>query len=119
MIPGILICLVTVAGLYSLARFVMQPYIERVKAEAKALKEGIIAHAVVLDIKPTGQYINDFAKVRMQMKVQPYIGRNFVAEAEEMVTPVELRHLRTGSFLKVRYNPNNQYCSALIPNMET
>ena len=77
MIPGILICLVTMAGLYSLARFVMQPYIERVKAEAKALKEGIIAHAVLLDIKPTGQYINDFAKVRMQMKVQPYIGRNF------------------------------------------
>ena len=70
-------------------------------------QSGVIADAVILKMEKTGTLINNRPQVRLQMKVQPDKGRNFVAEISDFDAKTDLAILRTGSVVKVKYNPNN------------
>jgi len=68
---------------------------------------GVVADAVILKMEKTGLLINNRPQVRLQMKVQPDKGRNFVAEISDNGHITDLALIRTGSVVKVKYNPNN------------
>lgn len=72
-----------------------------------ARKGKIESSAIVLSIEETGIYIDHRPQVKMQMQVMPAKGRNFVAEVEEFVPVVTLASIRTGSTVKVKYDPEN------------
>ena len=77
-------------------------------AKAKRLlKHGVSAHAVLLNIQPTGVYINTFPQMQLQMQVFSKTGRNFVAEVCEIINPSDLDHLQVGRFMEIKYNPSN------------
>ena len=64
---------------------------------------GVEADAVVLRIENTGILINKKPQVRLQMQVKPCKGKNFVIEIDTVSPPVT----RTGSVIRVKYNPRN------------
>ena len=69
--------------------------------------EGIEADAVLLNIEQTGVYVNNQPQVKLQLQVHPPTGRNFVSEAVEVLSLLDISRLRTGSALKVKYNRAN------------
>lgn len=75
--------------------------------EKRLTKKRIEARAVLLDIKQTGIYSNRLAQVKLQMQVYPDIGRNFVTEVCEVVDHSDLKQLRIGDVMLVKYNPAN------------
>lgn len=70
-------------------------------------RSGVEAEAVILKMEKTGLVKNNLAQVKLQMRVQPDKGRNFIAEIEEMMSGNEQLLFRTGSVVKVKFNPNN------------
>src|SRR5689334_9062270 len=48
------------------------------------------------------------SRIRLQMQVQPDKGRNFVAEIEDVFMHFNLSVLKTGSVVKVQYNPQTK-----------
>lgn len=70
-------------------------------------KDGTEADAVLLNVEPTGMYVNNQPQVKLQLQVNPLVGRNFVSEALEVLSLVDLSRLRIGGTLKVKYNPAN------------
>ncbi|MBC7850691.1 MAG: hypothetical protein H7Y31_13200 [Chitinophagaceae bacterium] len=71
------------------------------------MKDGIEASAILLSVEETGVYLNHRPQIKMQMQVIPEKGRNFVAEAKEIVSIMDLAALRTGTMVTVKYNPAN------------
>ena len=75
---------------------------------------GTEAKAVVLAIEPTGLFIEHQPQVKMQMQVIPERGRNFIAEANEILSVFDMATIRAGSTVKVRYNPENMREESLV-----
>ncbi|MGZ5189686.1 MAG: hypothetical protein ACXWCZ_01635 [Flavisolibacter sp.] len=69
--------------------------------------EGVEAEAVILNMQQTGLYINNLPQVKLQIQVQPVSGQNFVTEAREILSFVDLAQLHIGETLVVKYNPAN------------
>src|SRR5690348_14254862 len=69
--------------------------------------EGIEAEAVLLNMQQTGLYVNNQPQVKLQIQVQPDSGHNFITEAKEILTFVDLAQLHIGGTLVVKYNPSN------------
>ena len=67
----------------------------------------VISKAIVLSVENTGAMVNDQAQLKMQLQVLPDKGRNFVIELKETVSPADSKDLRTGSTIRVKYNPAN------------
>jgi hypothetical protein len=68
---------------------------------------GIEAKAIVLAIEQTGLFMNHKPQVKMQMQVIPERGRNFVAEVKEVISFMDLAAIKTGTTVRVKYNPAN------------
>ncbi len=115
MLLSVLISFSIATVVYTVVVIVLLPYFKKRTAKTRLMRKGIEAYAVVLDIEPTGCYIDNLPEVRMQVKVQPYTGRNFVAETKQVVSHAALMQLRTGSYLKIKYNPHNLKEVAVIP----
>jgi hypothetical protein len=107
MVHGVFITSAMAIVIYGVLQFAFLPYMQRRSARNKPTSKNLEAHAVVLNIQPTGKYIGNLTQVCMLIKVQPFGGRNFVAEAKQALSPMELSRLRAGSCLKVKYNPHN------------
>jgi hypothetical protein len=107
MLPSIFISFSIATVVYAVLGIVLLPYFKKRTAKRRLLRKGREAYAVVLDIEATGCYIDKLPQVRMQLKVQPYNGRNFVAETKQAVSPLLLSQLKAGSCLKIKYNPRN------------
>ena len=73
----------------------------------KILTKGREANAVLLNIQQTGILINNSQQVKLQIQVQPSIGRNFVSEISEVFNENELKQIQIGRVVKVKYNPAN------------
>jgi hypothetical protein len=87
-------------------------YVRIVATETPKLKKrlskcGVEAEAVLLNVELTGTFTDNLPQVKLQMKVQPKIGRNFVTEINESFTRVEMARISAGSIVKVKYNPGN------------
>jgi len=66
------------------------------------------AEAIILRVE-LKNYPNDHkSRIRLQMQVQPDKGRNFVAEMEDVLIHFNLSILKTGSVVKVQYNPQTK-----------
>lgn len=75
---------------------------------------GVEAQAVILTVEETGVYMNHHPLVRMQMQVLPDRGRNFVVEIREVLSYLDLAEYRTGTTVRVKYNPSNFQDTTLI-----
>lgn len=93
--------------LYAMLSWTVFPRIRQARSNARLARNGAEAEAVILSIEKTGRYVNNEPMVKMLVKVQPPSRRNFVAEISEVMTLMDLSTMRTGSMLKVRYNPSN------------
>ena len=107
MIQSVLISCAMAIVVYGVLQLVVLPYVQKRNTRSESMKKGLEARAVVLNVQPTGTYIDNLPQVCMLVKVQPYGGRNFVAETKQVVSPMELSRLRAGTCLKVKYNPHN------------
>jgi len=117
MSPVLLISFFIAIVIYVVLAISFLPYLRRLKAETQLIKEGVEAHALVLNFEHTGQSHDNQLQVRMQIKVKPYMGKNFFAETEGVISPEEFTGLRSGSYLKVRYNPFNLKEIRVIKNL--
>ena len=70
--------------------------------------------AVVLAMEETGVFMNQQPLIKLQMQVTPEKGRNFVVEVREVLTNSDKATIRSGSTVKVRYNPDNLKDTILI-----
>lgn len=92
---------------FVLLRFILTPLFRRAKIARRLAKEGVEAEALLLDIQHTGLYVNEYPQVKLQMQVQPRNGRNFITEAHEVLSFIDLSRLYVGRALLVKYNPSN------------
>jgi len=81
--------------------------IERIrrKRHQKILANGIESEAIVIEIGPTGMYVNNDPQLKVQIQVEPQKGRNFVAEIKQVVPQVDFNLLHSGSRIIVKYDP--------------
>lgn len=73
-----------------------------------------IGKAIILSVEITGGFFHGYAQVKIQLQVIPVNGRNFVTEIKEMLAPEDIKSLRTGSTIPVKYNPANKKEVSLI-----
>jgi hypothetical protein len=81
------------------------PYFRKIRFFRRLRITGVEADAVILCIQNTGVYLDGKPQVRLQLKVQPGSGRNFVAEAREFLSQAELSQLRVGATTCICYDP--------------
>lgn len=105
LLPAIVLIIVTLT--YIGAKGNLFTFSKKTNLERRLFKNGVEAPAILLDIQRTGLYVNNLPQVMLQMQVQPNMGRNFVTEAKEVLTPVHFSEIHIGSTLKVKYNPAN------------
>jgi hypothetical protein len=90
---------------YAVLSWTIIPRLKQARSSVRLARSGAEAEAVILSIERTGRYVNNEPQVKMLLKVQPITRRNFVAEINEVFTLMDLSTMRTGSVLRVRYNP--------------
>jgi len=95
----ILICMVAFWIVSSIRKKIRE---ERKK---KILKVGVQANAKVLDIRPTGEYLNNLPEFHVQVQIKPKNGADFVAEMTEALSYPKYSSLRNGSQVVVKYDP--------------
>lgn len=71
------------------------------------LPKTIQSSAIILAIEQTGVYMNSKPLVKLQMQVTPDRGRNFIAEVKEVLSAFDIKNLRNGSTVTVKYNAAN------------
>ena len=79
-----------------------------------AMRNQAQAEAIVLNLQPTGLFINKLPQVKMQMQVQPEKGRNFIVEIQQLLQPSELELIREGSRIMVQYDTTNHKLVSLL-----
>lgn len=72
---------------------------------SQILTKGIESEAIVIDIGPTGRFVNNAPQLKVQIQVEPERGRNFVTEIKQVVPQVDFNLLRSGSRIIVKYDP--------------
>lgn len=107
MLPILAILTITAVFVSFVLNKTVLPLLRIARINRRLAKEGTDADAVLLNLEPTGLYINKQPQIKLQVQVHPLVGRNFVSEVCEVLTPVDLSGLRVGSTLKVKYNPAN------------
>lgn len=78
------------------------------------LPQTIQSSAIILAIEQTGVYMNNKPLVKLQMQVIPDKGRNFIAEVKEVLSSFDIKNLRNGSTVTVKYNVANVKEIALV-----
>lgn len=92
---------------YSILSRTIFPRMRQVRSNRRLMRGGAEAEAIILRIERTGRYIDNEPMVKLLLKVQPVTRLHFVTEIREVITVMDLSQLRTGTMLKVRYNPAN------------
>jgi hypothetical protein len=93
----------------------------RIEAKRKAhiLQEGVEASATVLNIAPTGEYLNNLPEFQVKVKIQPETGEGFVAEVKEILPYSKYDAMRQGSQIIVKYDPEYYRRVIVLPRAET
>lgn len=105
MITGLYIFSFTALVSAALVVRTLLPYFRKIRSFRRLRITGVEADAVILYMQNTGVYLSDQPQVRLQLKIQPGAGRNFVAEAREFLSPAELSQLHVGGTIRIRYDP--------------
>jgi len=69
------------------------------------LTDGVPASATVLKLSDTGTTINNDPVVRLLLEVQPPGGPSFQAEAERLISRLQIPQIQPGAVLQVKYDP--------------
>ena len=101
----IFLCITTVALCILICLVYRYSFFKNQVLQWQLRRKGVEAEAILLHIEQTGVYINHQPQVKLQIKVQPRTGRNFVTEIRDVLPPASRLTLRVGSTLRVRYNP--------------
>jgi hypothetical protein len=99
---GVTIILIALIIFILLTSFVKK---QQSKRHTKILNHGVESEATVLAIGPTGSYVNNLPQLKVQMQVEPEMGRNFVAEVKQAVPQVDFNMLHSGTRIVVKYHP--------------
>jgi hypothetical protein len=113
MLLSIFISFTVATVVYAVLGIVLLPYL-KIFVKSRLVKRRVEAYAIVLNIESTGCCNGNLPQVRMQLKVQPHMGRKFIAEIKQVVTPA-LSNLKTGKCIKVKYNPRNLKDITVMP----
>ncbi|WP_439555444.1 hypothetical protein [Dyadobacter sp.] len=95
----ILICMIAYWGYSSIRKRI------REERKRRILKEGVEANATVLNIKPTGEYLNNQPEFQVKVKIKPEQGEDFVAEMTEVLCYTKYDKIRQGGQVLVKYDP--------------
>ncbi|HTD92365.1 MAG TPA: hypothetical protein VK644_01080 [Chitinophagaceae bacterium] len=82
--------------------------------KGKRRNQQVEAKAIVLAVEETGVYMNKQPLMKLQMQVIPEKGRNFITETKQVLSPLDLEEIRSGSTVRVKYNTGNQKEIALV-----
>ena len=107
--------IVTLLGLFFLIRYVFK--LKRKKpviAPTGENVEAVVGKAIILSLEDTGSFFHGHVQMKIQLQVIPVKGRNFVTEIKEMLTPEDIKSMRTGSTILVKYNPANRKEVSLV-----
>lgn len=83
------------------------PFLHQTKMRKRLSKDGIEAEAVLLNVEATGIYINNLPQIKLQLRVYPEAGRNFITESFELLSYLDIGQIHIGGSLLVKYNPAN------------
>jgi hypothetical protein len=109
----ILICMVAFWTLASIRRRISE------QQKKKILKQGVQANATVLNIKPTGEYLNNLPEFQVQIKIRPNAGDDFVAEMKEVLPYSKYEFMTTGTKILVKYDPEYYKRAIFLQMAET
>lgn len=79
------------------------------------LREGTLAKARVVAIKPTGNSYNDDQEVQIDLEVQPDQGEPYRAKAQTYLHPVHFPRYQPGAMVDVRFAPEKPSRVAVVP----
>lgn len=97
MLFSIIIIVAVAALLYFVFSRTLFPLLKTRQMKKRLMNEGVEAEAVLLNMEQTGLYVNNQPQIKLQVQVQPPIGRNFASEVREVLTLIALSRLRTCS----------------------
>lgn len=107
MVFAIVLFFITLGFVLIVLQIALGPLLRKFRSNRKLSREGVEAEAVLLHMQQTGLYVNNLPQVKLQVQVQPRTGRNFVTEAHEVLSFVDMSRLRIGGVIMVKYNPYN------------
>src|SRR5690349_1873224 len=93
MLLTLIIPFVAIAVVVAVFHRTLISYFTKNQSKKKLAAEGIEAEAVLLNMQQTGLYVNNLPQVKLQVQVQPLSGHNFITEAKEVLSFVDLAQL--------------------------
>lgn len=72
------------------------------------LRNGVKARAQIIELKKTGLMINEDPVVHFKLIVYPDDDPAFTAEAQNIVSIIDIPQYQKGSYVRVRFNPVNR-----------
>jgi len=107
MLLTLIIPILTFAVVVAVFHRTLISFFKGIYSRKKLVSEGVEAEAVLLNMQQTGLYVNNLPQVKLQMQVKTVSGLNFITEAKEILSFVDLAQLHIGGTLVVKYNPTN------------
>jgi hypothetical protein len=91
------------------------PPIANLLHASSILANGISAEAKILKLAETGTTINDRPLVRFSLEVYPAGRPPFRAEAEKLISILDIPRLQPGKVVPVKYDPNSNEVALALP----
>lgn len=82
--------------------FLLSPY-----QNLKLIQNGEPAMAEIIEISPTGNWVNEQPEVRLRLIVRPENGQSYETTKSMVISPVYLPQFQPGAQLKIKYDPKN------------
>ena len=107
MLTSLCICSFVSAFLIYLFHKMAWPIIQQYYTTKIILKKGIETEALILQSEKKALYKQNFRQLNIQLLVQRFNGRDFVAETKEILYFTDMHIVAPGKRLRVKYNPAN------------
>lgn len=99
----IIVALVLLTAVLPLGYFIIWPsYVN-----SQLLKYGLQAEGTIVDIEPTGNYINEQPQARITVDVRPTDGKPFRAETKMIINALYAPMYQPGRPVRVRYDKDD------------
>ena len=108
-VPGVIF-----AVTFIILAWVLVPKVLAERRNARILREGVAARALVTSIVPTGSHHNEDPEVVISLQVTPAEGKPFSSTVEMALSPVHLPRFQPGLTVNVRFDPKNPGDVALV-----
>jgi hypothetical protein len=72
------------------------------------ISRGELAQATILQVRGTGETINDDPVIRILLEVRPLYNQPFQAEAERTIPQIQIPQFQPGAVVQVKYDPQSK-----------